>query len=146
MAMQIPSPAEPLAGAAVAGKRWYDFLADLFRMATETKETAGSRMPWSGTKTIASGAITITQPGHVTIDTESAAASDDLDTITYSGAQTGDLLILSAANSSRTVVVKDATGNIHTSGDFSLDHSRDTIMLIYTSSVWCEVARSNNST
>ena len=39
-----------------------------------------------------------------------ATATDDLDTI--NGGAEGDILVLIAANNSRTVVVKDATGNI----------------------------------
>lgn len=79
----------------------------------------------------------------VTIDTEGSAATDDLDTI--SNAKTGQRLILRAADSARDVVVKDGTGNLQLSGDFTLDHVNDTIQLVYTGSTWLELSRSNNS-
>lgn len=91
--------------------------------------------------TIASGAITATQ-GYHTIDTEADAASDDLDTI--SGGTAGDILIITAANDARTVVVKDGTGNVQLAGDMTLDNTQDTLTLIYNGSAWLEVARSNN--
>ncbi len=58
--------------------------------------------------TIASGAVTKTQ-GYHTIDTQSDASSDDLDTI--SGGGVGDILFLSAANDAREVVIT-RNGNI----------------------------------
>ena len=94
-----------------------------------------------GALTIASGVITMTKAYH-TVDTQSAAASDDLDTI--NGGSSGDLLVLRAADDARTVVVKDGTGNIQCAGDCSLDNSQDTIMLIYNGSAWIEISRSDN--
>jgi hypothetical protein len=60
--------------------------------------------------TIATGAITVTQSHH-RVDTESAAASDDLDTI--SGGNTGDVLFLSPENAARVTTIKHGTGNIN---------------------------------
>jgi hypothetical protein len=93
--------------------------------------------------TIASGVITADRSYHV-VDTESAGASDDLDTI--NAVADGQRLVLRAANSGRTVVVKDATGNIQCAGDFSLDNTQDTIELIYDSTLaaWLEISRSDN--
>lgn len=93
--------------------------------------------------TVATGAITITKSYH-RIDTEADAASDDLDTI--SGGTAGDILVLRAENTARTVVVKDGTGNIQSEGDMSLDNSQDTITLIFDGTNWLETARSNNGT
>lgn len=92
--------------------------------------------------TIASGVITVTNSYH-TVDTESDASTDDLDTI--NGGEEGMQLVLRADNSGRTVVVKDATGNIYLDGnsDFSLDHKTDTIHLMYASSNWREIGRAN---
>tara|TARA_R100001463_G_scaffold829_2_gene3764 strand:+ start:458 stop:874 length:417 start_codon:yes stop_codon:yes gene_type:complete len=92
--------------------------------------------------TIASGVITVTNSYH-TVDTESDASSDDLDTI--NGGEEGMQLVLRADNSGRTVVVKDATGNIFLDGgsDFSLDHKTDTIHLMYASNNWREIGRAN---
>ena len=93
--------------------------------------------------TIAAGAVTVTAKYHV-IDTESDAASDDLDTV--SGGNVGDLLILQAADAARTVVVKNATGNLNLAGsDFSLTHTADNIVLIRrTAGAWSEISRSDN--
>ena len=62
--------------------------------------------------TIVSGAITKTQGFH-TVDTESDAATDYLDTI--NGGTTGDLLFLEAANTARTIIMRDGVGNIRLS-------------------------------
>jgi hypothetical protein len=78
----------------------------------------------------------------VQVDTEGSAASDDLDTI--NGMINGDLLILSAANDARTVVVKDGTGNIRCAGDFSMDNTQDRIVLLREGAIWYELARSDN--
>ncbi len=94
--------------------------------------------------TISSGAITVSQTYH-TVDTEGDAATDDLDTINDTATLNETaLLILRADSSSRTVVLKDGTGNLRLAGDCTLDHNRDTITLIGTGGVWYELARSNN--
>ncbi len=59
--------------------------------------------------TISSGAITITE-GHISVDTESDAANDDLDTITSSNP--GEILFLLPANDARTVRLRNGEGNI----------------------------------
>lgn len=92
--------------------------------------------------TIASGVITATTTVH-DVDTEGDASSDELNTI--NGGSPGRILIISAANSSRTVVVKDAVDNILLEGDFSMDNTSDQLMLIYKASFWREVSRSNNT-
>ena len=100
------------------------------------------------TPTIASGVVTIASSTalvvHLSIDTQAAAASDDLDTL--SGGADGQIAILTAANAARTVVVKDSTDNLRTAGDHSMDHAQDTTTLIRMSSVWFELARANNNT
>jgi hypothetical protein len=80
------------------------------------------------------------------VETESGAATDDLDTI--NGANNGDVLILRPTNGAHTVVVKHATGNIRLDGsvDFSMDSSLDTIVLLYAATLWVELSRSNNGT
>lgn len=92
--------------------------------------------------TINGGSITATQTYH-TVDTEGDAANDDLDTV--AGGSEGDLLILRAENAGRTVTCKDGTGNLLLAGDFDLDDTADTIMLIYDGSNWLELSRSNNA-
>lgn len=93
--------------------------------------------------TIASGVITVTG-ANAFIDTEGSASTDDLDTI--NGGSSGDILICTANNGSRTVVLKDGSGNLKLAGDFSLDTINDKIVLIKNSSGnWCELSRSNNA-
>jgi len=92
--------------------------------------------------TIASGVITVGHSYH-TVDTEADASTDDL--VTINGGTEGFLLILRANNTTRTVVCKDATGNMQLAGDMSLDDYQDTLTLIYNGVSWIEVSRSNNA-
>lgn len=91
--------------------------------------------------TIATGAVTATKSYH-TIDTESDAASDDLDTI--SGGRAGQILVVQANNSARSVVLKDGTGNLKLSGDITLDNAEDTATLVSDGTSWYLIATSNN--
>lgn len=100
--------------------------------------------PVISTLTIAGGIVTVTGSHHL-INTESNAATDDLDTI--NGGTAGALLVLQASNDARTVVVKNGTGNILLSGsDFSMDSANDILVLFYSSvpAKWVEISRSNN--
>ena len=97
---------------------------------------------------ISAGIVTIPErvgkEGIFTIDTEADAATDDLDTIS-GAAFVGQKLILSAADSARTVVMKDGTGNLKLNvTDFSLDNEEDSIVLIWRGSYWAELSRSDN--
>lgn len=80
--------------------------------------------------TIATGAITVTNSYHK-VDTEAAAASDDLDTI--NGGEDGMVLRIVAVNNTRSIVIKDGTGNIYCDGsvDITLDDSREYVDLFY---------------
>lgn len=102
-----------------------------------------------GSATIASGAITASK-SHMRADTQSSAATDDLDTINFGddadvSRVTGSMLLLRAANTARTVVVKHNTGNIWLADatDYSLDDDKKAILLVYdeTLGLWCEIAR-----
>lgn len=94
--------------------------------------------------TIASGAVAAVGAA-LLIDTEGAAASDDLDTI--SGGETGRLLVIQCASNARDVVVKHGTGNIYLSGrvDYTLTGVRDTLLLYYGGSEWRELGQSDNA-
>ena len=102
----------------------------------------------SDAQIIAGGIITLGAGGDkaavVIVDTQDSDASDDLDTI--SGGDMNAFLIVQAAHSARTVVLKDAVDNLALEGDCSLDNAEDTITLLFntTLSKWCEVCRSNN--
>lgn len=98
--------------------------------------------------TIATGAITATT-SRVRLDTEAAAATDDLDTI--NGGEDGAILILSTNNSARDVVVRHlggGTGNIRLDGaaDYTIPNTSSRLTLMYNSaqSIWAEIARSTN--
>lgn len=94
--------------------------------------------------TVASGSITVTKGRH-TVDTETDAASDDLDTI-VTGTD-GQVVTLMAENAARVVTVKHNTGNIQLSGgtDFALDGLNDSIILLYNgaTSNWVELSRTS---
>jgi len=94
--------------------------------------------------TIATGSITRTGSAH-TVDTESDAASDDLDTI--AGGTDGDYITIRANNDARTVVVKHGTGNIITTdnSDFSIDTDDKSITFRYDGTNWREVCRAAGS-
>ena len=79
--------------------------------------------------TIASGAVTATQLLH-TVDTESDAAADELDTI--SGGTDGQLLLLWLADAGRVVTLKHGSGNIVAPGGSDRALSRSGFsMLVY---------------
>jgi hypothetical protein len=92
------------------------------------------------TLTIATGVININSTGayggSFKIDTEGAAATDDLDTI--NGGTEGDVIWLAPANDARTVVLKHGTGNLQINGnaDFSLDSQNDAAVARYNGSKW----------
>lgn len=96
-----------------------------------------------GELTIASGVISVNSSYH-SVDTEADAASDDLDTI--NGGIDGQRLILKAHNSTRTVVLKDLTGNLQIKGDFSMTNQADFIELIYdeSTSFWYKISQNDN--
>lgn len=95
-------------------------------------------------QTLVAGVITANQT-LLKVATEGGAASDDLDTI--NGGVEGQSVYLRANDSTKTVVVKDGTGNIVLAGGlaFSLDHADDMIQLMHDGTNWLEVSRSDNS-
>lgn len=98
------------------------------------------------TMTISSGVVIPTQGNHA-VDTESAAASDDLTNITATNLNAGRMLILTGANPARVVVLKHAaggSGQLHLYGglDFSLNSADIFITLKRIGNDWYEVSRS----
>jgi hypothetical protein len=111
-------------------------------LATESYVTANAQTyGGNSTLTLAAGAVTITSSFHA-IDTEAAAATDDLDTI--SGGTTGRILVIHAADSTHDVVAKDGTGNLKLAGDFTMNNAEDALTLIYNGTNWLELCRSDN--
>ena len=98
-----------------------------------------------GTLTIASGEITLTGYGRYEIDTESAAGSDDLDTITYGAVTDGYILHIRPYNEDHDIVIKNGTGNIILSGnaDFTMILAYDNLTLMWVSAFgkWVEQSR-----
>lgn len=78
------------------------------------------------------------------MDTESAGASDDLETI--NNGTDGGVLYIRAANDARTVVIKDGIGNIQGAGDCTLDNTQEIAHLMFDGglSAWLVVACAND--
>ena len=94
---------------------------------------------------ISSGAITVANyDKFVFVDTEAAAASDDL--VSILNGSLGQILVLRSQSSARTVTVKDGTGNLRLAGnaDFTLGDTTDILTLVFTGTNWSEVSRSDN--
>lgn len=114
---------------AVQGALWEDTTAGLLKRYDGTNWVSVFSPPVLAELTIASGAITPLGAGTIPVDTESDGGSDDLDTITATNIEDGEIVILKAADDARTVVVKDGTGNIACGSDQTLDNTLDRVML-----------------
>lgn len=109
------------------------------RLARSLSATGNLDFATATTLTISSGSVTPTQNWHL-VDTESAAASDDLTTIATTNVTDGFILYLRQVADARDVTIKHATGNIKCpSGvDIVLTDSTQVVTLIYdaTLAVW----------
>ena len=102
--------------------------------------------------TIATGVVTINRVGNnmtLIIDTEGAAASDTLDTLTSTDVVDNDTVTIIGANSARIVTVAHGTGNIFlaNNANFASAGRQVEIVLRYYSAAtagWYEVSRVNN--
>ena len=92
-------------------------------------------MASASTLTIASDAITITRSYHK-VDTEAAAASDNLATI--NGGSEGDILFIKTVNNARDVVVKHGTGNIklNSGSDRTMSNTDQMLLLVFDGTNW----------
>src|SRR3972149_2417264 len=108
------------------------------RSLTETNRYGSdAQQEYTTAFTIASGVISLTITGHggqdpatpgaITIDTEGSLAPDDLDTI--NGGRDGMILEVRANHDARTVVMKNATGNLRLQADFSMNNVYDNMSL-----------------
>lgn len=99
--------------------------------------------------TIATGNITPASGlgGTLIVDTEAAAATDDLTNIVLTNYDDGSMLLLRSASSARVVVIKNAAGgsgqiSLVTGGDFTLgDTTRHWLLLKRVGTIWQEVGR-----
>lgn len=129
---------------AVAGMVWRDTDTGRLFMYDGTSDIPVMLGGERAELTIATGAVTPLMAGTQVIDTEADAATDDLDTITATNMVAGDIVILKAADSARTVVVKNGTGNIVCGSDFSLDNAQDRIALQYDGTNFVLLYSANN--
>jgi hypothetical protein len=95
------------------------------------------------TLTISGGSITPTLAYHQ-VDTEGAAATDDLSSIDGSLFETGRLLILRSVDSTRQIIIKHLAGgngtiNLARGSDLTLTSSRTIVVLYRHSSSWVEL-------
>ena len=102
--------------------------------------------------TIASGSVTpaTRDQGSVKIETEAAAASDDLANIAQTNTPDGTLLLLRASVAGHTVVLKHAAGGagqmlLQYDADFSLNATDKWVILKRVGTSWEEVFRSNGN-
>lgn len=97
--------------------------------------------------TISGGSITPAgSAGSIVIDTESAAASDDLTTIVTTNYPEGSILLLRNSNSARTVIVKHAaTGAgqifLERAADYYLDATTNRLAIQRRGTDWYEIFR-----
>ncbi len=119
-----------------------DRKADVAKFVMVDVAQAGKLILGPGTTlTISAGSITPTGSYHV-IDTEAAAASDDLVTVT---AIAGQILFLRTANSARDVTLKHGTGNLFLGGsDVVLNNTADAVMLFCVGTSWVMLGRVDN--
>jgi len=100
----------------------------------------------ASTPVISSGVAAYTS-AYAAVDTEAAAATDDLDTMT--GASVGAILVLRTLSDSRDVTVKHstATNGFRLAGgaDFAMTTTRHMLMCIHNGTAWLELSRSTNS-
>lgn len=91
---------------------------------------------------IAGGVINYTS-SHMRIDTEGAAASDTLDTISTVGVAIGDIAIIRQLNSARNITIGFLTGNITLSSSTNITFTdvNDSVTLMWTGVFWTEIAR-----
>jgi len=111
---------------------------------TTTPFAVSLQITTKAANTINAGVVALGNYNYLEIDTAGAASTDDLDTIT-GGIFDGQIIIVKAADSARTVVCKDGTGNLRLAGDFSLDHADDRIQLMYDGTNFVELSRSSNA-
>lgn len=120
---------------------WYRQDTDKLHVRVNSATREVAFLGTGSTLTIATGAVTVTTGWHL-IDTEAAAATDDLDTI--NGTVAGQIYVFQAANSARDVVFTEA-GNLKLAGGaFTANNVEDTITMISNGTNLYELARSDN--
>lgn len=87
---------------------------------------------------------TVTMVGANNVISPEGGVTDYLDTI---DGGTDGMIIMLRTDGVATITVRDGVDNINCAGDFALDNTADTMMLMYdgTNSVWLELSRSDNA-
>jgi len=113
-------------------------------------QALGFQFETAATKVLASDTLTLSGESYVSVDTQGAAASDTLSTIT-AGAPThgmsvadGFLLLLKPENASHVVTVT-SSGNIVLASDMVFSALTDRLLLQYNGTNWIEICRSPNA-
>lgn len=135
--MSWTAPTVRTTGDLITASIWNtDLVADLLFLKTCFDSGANLSLPAATTLTLASDACTPTQNMHL-IDTEGAAATDILSTLTIAGnIRAGHILLLQAANVAHVVTVKE-TGNIQVlGGALALDSLKKFLLLILVGTTW----------
>lgn len=118
-------------------------LTGLASLASSLSVTGLLRIPQPTTKAIVSGSVVATST-NLLLDTEGAAATDDLVTIT--GCEDGTIVIVHPTSSARDITLKHGTGTdqIQLAGsvDFTLTGFGSSIVLFRKSGCWRELCRS----
>lgn len=122
-----------------------------YKQAHEDHLAGTKQIPGAGvaelTATIASGSITPAGSGGVVvIDTEAAAATDDLTNIATTNYPDGSFILIRNSNAARFVVVKHLAGgagqmNLDGSGEYTLDDTKKWLLLQRRSADWYEIFR-----
>lgn len=126
---------------------WAEHFAEFGKLYDFLFAMAGAQAPQE--RTIASGALTAGQAperAFIQIDTESDAASDDLDTIAVDNLVDGMLLICSLTPAGRTVVFKHGSGGtgqllLNDSADFTMNDPTMVLVLRRDGNDWRELIR-----
>jgi hypothetical protein len=146
--MSFTTYATAVAGSILTAAFWNQQVRDNGTVLKTAHDNGGNLAPAAATTlTLASDACTPTQNDHA-VDTEGAAATDNLSTLTIAGnIRAGHLLILTAANSARVVTVKNGVGNITLcGGDYVLDGTKNAVLFLQLiGTTWFEVSRALNN-
>jgi hypothetical protein len=103
------------------------------RLAISLADNGNARLTDDSQVTISGGVVTVTRNLH-RVETESAAATDNLDTI--EGHTSGGVLVISCYNAGHEIVIRNAVDNIRCVGgqNINLNAAGDFALLIYSDS------------
>ena len=102
----------------------------------------GSYRAAQTTLTLVNDAATVTGSYHLIAG--EGATNDTLSTL--SGGTIGDILIISPSSNTVDIIISDGVDNIQTSAAYTMNHTTDTLTLLYDGSNWLETARADNGT